>query len=165
MKAVGAENQQLQQRDRERDRCTELRALEEQRQKGDKNNLTGSINRTELSLSILQLHHSNFYDCKVLVWSWLSHSAAVTVTIQDRSPLIPTRIQGRGGVEAGRNKGQEMGQRGPREGCVVDQRGVGEPNRGLGGSREGWKQASLGDVHSEKDISRVVRINYRRRFC
>ncbi|XP_041329848.1 cilia- and flagella-associated protein 45-like, partial [Pyrgilauda ruficollis] len=41
MKAVDAENQRLRQRDRERDRRDELRALEEQRQKGVRAGLAG----------------------------------------------------------------------------------------------------------------------------
>ncbi|XP_059717151.1 Fc receptor-like protein 5 [Haemorhous mexicanus] len=47
----------------------------------DENNLTRSLNATELSLSPLQLNHSGSYRCKGWVRSWPSGSAAVTVTV------------------------------------------------------------------------------------
>nr|XP_054509144.1 low affinity immunoglobulin gamma Fc region receptor III-A-like [Agelaius phoeniceus] len=47
----------------------------------DKKDLRGFINGTELSLSPLQLHHSGRYSCGGLVRSFMSQSAAVTVTV------------------------------------------------------------------------------------
>ncbi|CAN8175624.1 unnamed protein product [Coccothraustes coccothraustes] len=47
----------------------------------DEKNLTRSLNATKLSLSPLQLNHSGSYSCKGWVRSWLSGSAAVTVTV------------------------------------------------------------------------------------
>ncbi|XP_039573172.1 low affinity immunoglobulin gamma Fc region receptor II-like [Passer montanus] len=53
----------------------------------DENNLMGSINATELSLSPLQLNHSGRYSCRGLVGSFISRSAAVTVTMHGEHPL------------------------------------------------------------------------------
>uniref|UniRef100_A0A8C9NJ31 Ig-like domain-containing protein n=1 Tax=Serinus canaria TaxID=9135 RepID=A0A8C9NJ31_SERCA len=52
----------------------------------DENNLTRSLNATELSLSPLQLNHSGSYRCKGWVRSWPSGSAAVTVTVHGEHP-------------------------------------------------------------------------------
>uniref|UniRef100_A0A8C9MVV7 Ig-like domain-containing protein n=1 Tax=Serinus canaria TaxID=9135 RepID=A0A8C9MVV7_SERCA len=52
----------------------------------DENNLTRSLNVTELSLSPLQRNHSGSYSCKGWVRSWLSGSAAVTVTVHGEHP-------------------------------------------------------------------------------
>uniref|UniRef100_A0A8C3MVV1 Uncharacterized protein n=1 Tax=Geospiza parvula TaxID=87175 RepID=A0A8C3MVV1_GEOPR len=46
----------------------------------------GSLRRTKLSLSSLQLHHSGRYGCEGLVGSWQSRSAAVTVTAHGEHP-------------------------------------------------------------------------------
>uniref|UniRef100_A0A8U8B8G5 Uncharacterized protein n=1 Tax=Geospiza parvula TaxID=87175 RepID=A0A8U8B8G5_GEOPR len=53
------------------------------------NHLTwvGSLRRTKLSLSSLQLHHSGRYGCEGLVGSWQSRSAAVTVTAHELFPV------------------------------------------------------------------------------
>ncbi|XP_063039078.1 Fc receptor-like B [Melospiza melodia melodia] len=47
----------------------------------DEKEVRGFINRTELSLFPLQLHHSGHYSCGGLVGSWQSRSAAVTVKV------------------------------------------------------------------------------------
>ncbi|KAM6988986.1 Fc receptor-like protein 4 [Passerculus sandwichensis] len=47
----------------------------------DEKDLRGPVNGTELSLSPLQLNHSGRYSCGGLVRSFLSRSAAVTVTV------------------------------------------------------------------------------------
>ncbi|KAL9820555.1 low affinity immunoglobulin gamma Fc region receptor III-like [Geothlypis trichas] len=47
----------------------------------DEKDLTGTLNRTELSLAPLQLNHSGSYSCRGLVRSFMSQSAAVTVTV------------------------------------------------------------------------------------
>ncbi|KAM3656888.1 low affinity immunoglobulin gamma Fc region receptor III-B-like, partial [Ammospiza maritima maritima] len=47
----------------------------------DEKDLRGPVNVTELSLSPLQLNHSGSYSCKGLVRSFMSQSAAVTVTV------------------------------------------------------------------------------------
>ncbi|XP_071311767.1 low affinity immunoglobulin gamma Fc region receptor II-like [Agelaius tricolor] len=52
----------------------------------DKKDLRGFINGTELSLSPLQLHHSGRYSCGGLVRSFMSQSAAVTVTVHEIPP-------------------------------------------------------------------------------
>ncbi|XP_064257762.1 low affinity immunoglobulin gamma Fc region receptor II-like [Passer domesticus] len=56
----------------------------------DENNLTGSINVTELSLSPLQLNHSGCYSCRDLVESFISRSAAVTVTMHGPQWMSPS---------------------------------------------------------------------------
>ncbi|KAL9823220.1 Fc receptor-like A [Geothlypis trichas] len=53
----------------------------------DEKDLTGPLNRTELSLSPLQLNHSGSYSCRGLVRSFMSRSAAVTVTVHELSPV------------------------------------------------------------------------------
>ncbi|KAL9820554.1 LOW QUALITY PROTEIN: Fc receptor-like protein 3 [Geothlypis trichas] len=49
----------------------------------DEKDLTGPLSRTELSLSPLQLNHSGSYSCRGLVRSFMSGSAAVTVTVHE----------------------------------------------------------------------------------
>ncbi|CAN8175732.1 unnamed protein product [Coccothraustes coccothraustes] len=56
----------------------------------DENNLTRSLNATQLSLSPLQLNHSGSYSCKGWVRSWLSGSAAVTVTVHGTYQCMAT---------------------------------------------------------------------------
>ncbi|XP_059717035.1 low affinity immunoglobulin gamma Fc region receptor III-B-like isoform X4 [Haemorhous mexicanus] len=56
----------------------------------DENNLTRSLNATELSLSPLQLNHSGSYRCKGWVRSWPSGSAAVTVTVHGTYQCMAT---------------------------------------------------------------------------
>ncbi|XP_059727381.1 low affinity immunoglobulin gamma Fc region receptor III-like [Haemorhous mexicanus] len=57
------------------------RTVTEVRFSQDEKDLGGSLNGTVLSLSPLQLTHSGRYSCRGLVGSFMSRSAAVTVTV------------------------------------------------------------------------------------
>ncbi|XP_058677507.1 LOW QUALITY PROTEIN: Fc receptor-like protein 3 [Ammospiza caudacuta] len=67
----------------------------------DKKDLRVPVNVTELSLSPLQLNHSGSYSCKGLVRSFMSQSAAVTVTVHGVPPSgVSLSVQPPGGQGA-----------------------------------------------------------------
>ncbi|XP_057895985.1 Fc receptor-like protein 2 [Melospiza georgiana] len=64
-------------------RCRQDNHLTRVRFYWDEKDLRMSLKGTKLSFSPLQLHHSGHYRCEGLVGSWLSQSAAVTVTVHE----------------------------------------------------------------------------------